>query len=241
MARLPTFKRFSREDFKGAGSWIDKLIEPLNEFMNSIVSALNSSLTFQANMNCEVRSFQVQTLTELLPGEGFIVGEAKTFVDADVNVGTDTISITAHGFATGDSVRLTTSGTLPAPLAIDTDYFIIRTNANSFQLAASLSEAFAGTNITITSAAGGGTHTIDTFANLPGTPQLREKVAFTLEKNIVPLGLVKLSILDRSGRFLVQAADITWTYQNGIIQIENISGLRPGTRYDVTVLVVGRQ
>ncbi len=83
-----------------------------------------------------------------------------TFVDGDVTVGSDLIAETAHGLETGDVVRLTTSGTLPAGLALATDYYVIRVDANSFKLASSLANAEAGTAVDITAAAGGGTHTV---------------------------------------------------------------------------------
>lgn len=56
----------------------------------------------------------------------------------------------AHGFATGLKVRATTAGTLAVPLAVATDYFVIRVDADYFQLATSLANALAGTAIAIT-------------------------------------------------------------------------------------------
>lgn len=82
------------------------------------------------------------------------------FVDGDVNTGQDTIAETAHGLRTGQAVQLTTTGTLPSPLATSTTYYVIRVTANSIKLATSLDNANAGTAIDITSAAGGGTHTV---------------------------------------------------------------------------------
>ena len=68
---------------------------------------------------------------------------------------------------TGDVVQLTTSGTLPAPLALATDYFIIikrfkkvaGSSITTFKLASSHANAIAGTVINITDT-GAGTHTI---------------------------------------------------------------------------------
>ena len=84
---------------------------------------------------------------------------ADTFLDANVTVGTDTITMAAHGLTTGAKGQLTTSGTLPAGLSLATDYFVIVTDANDIQLATSLANATAGTQVDITAAAGGGTHT----------------------------------------------------------------------------------
>lgn len=85
----------------------------------------------------------------------------KTFVDGDVTVGTDTVAIAAHGFNNGQKVVLTTSGVLPTGLSLLTNYFIIRTDANNIKFATTLANSV-GTPvpINITTAAGGGTHTI---------------------------------------------------------------------------------
>ena len=101
------------------------------------------------------------------PGDGgppqrFWFGSDWTFVDGDVTVGTDVIAETAHGYQTGEGpVRLTSSGTLPAGLAINTNYWIIAADANSVALATSRANALADIRVDITAAADGGTHTID--------------------------------------------------------------------------------
>ena len=62
----------------------------------------------------------------------------------------------AHGFLPGSKVRFTTNGTLPAPLAINTDYFVLPSGlaADFFQLSATnMGAAIA------TTAAGSGVHT----------------------------------------------------------------------------------
>lgn len=84
---------------------------------------------------------------------------AKTFADADVNTSTDRITITAHGYLTGRKVAATTTGTLPGGLSA-TDYYIIKVDADTIKLATSSANAQAGTAVDITSAAGGGTHTL---------------------------------------------------------------------------------
>ena len=48
---------------------------------------------------------------------------------------TDIISDTAHGLSFGAKVRLTTSDTLPAGLALLTDYYLVEVTANTFKLA----------------------------------------------------------------------------------------------------------
>ena len=73
---------------------------------------------------------------------------------------TDICTATAHGLLTGDGpVRLTTTTTLPAGLALATDYYVIKLSANTFSLAASRTLAYAGTAIDVTDT-GTGTHTL---------------------------------------------------------------------------------
>lgn len=85
---------------------------------------------------------------------------AFSFIDADVSVANNTIAETAHGYRTGDLIRLTTTGVLPAGLALLTDYYIIRVDANLIKLATSQFNAEWGIAVDITAAAGGGTHTL---------------------------------------------------------------------------------
>jgi hypothetical protein len=65
---------------------------------------------------------------------------------------TDTITLSAHGFQTGDGVQLraTSGGTLSAPLVADTIYFAIRVSDSTFKLATSSANALAGTALDLT-------------------------------------------------------------------------------------------
>jgi hypothetical protein len=84
---------------------------------------------------------------------------AKNFLDAAVNVTANTITISAHGYYTGLKVAASTTGTLPGGLSA-TDYYVIRVDADTIKLATSAAFALAGSAVDITSAAGGGTHTL---------------------------------------------------------------------------------
>ena len=98
----------------------------------------------------------------------------KTFVDGDVNTGTDQVALAGHGFLSGTGVELTTSGTLPAGLTLTTLYYLRAVDANTLTLHTNVADAIAGTNpVNITAAAGGGTHTINNRTiNLGGSPNL---------------------------------------------------------------------
>ena len=89
------------------------------------------------------------------------LGRSATFTS---DAGTDLMTYTSvtslpSNILTGTRVRLTTTTTLPAPLATATDYYVIRMSDGTFELATSYANAIAGTQIDITTT-GTGTHTI---------------------------------------------------------------------------------
>jgi hypothetical protein len=85
-----------------------------------------------------------------------VVQDVST-VGALVFAGTVTVNISdnkfvraAHLLSTGLKVQVSTSGTLPTPLAASTDYYVIVLDANEFKLATSAANAHAGTAIDLT-------------------------------------------------------------------------------------------
>jgi len=82
------------------------------------------------------------------------VATAKTFT---VNTTTDVFTTaTAHGLAVGDVVRVSTTGTLPAPLVAGTDYTVVTVPSTT---TLKLSSTAGGTALNITTA-GTGTHSL---------------------------------------------------------------------------------
>jgi hypothetical protein len=92
---------------------------------------------------------------------------AALFAILTADMGACTISIAspgvvtraAHARSTGDCIELTTTGALPTGLLANTNYYIIRVDADTFRLAASLADALAGTAINTTGTQSG-THSI---------------------------------------------------------------------------------
>lgn len=85
--------------------------------------------------------------------------KTDTFVDANVTIATDRITLTAHDLVSSESCTLTTTGTLPTGLATGTTYFVKVIDANTIEL---YSNATLSTIVNITAASGGGTHTLTT-------------------------------------------------------------------------------
>lgn len=71
----------------------------------------------------------------------------------------DTCTRVSHGMKLGQIVQLSSSGTLPAGLSANTNYYVVPLTADTFKLSTSLANAKSGTFVDITST-GSGTHTI---------------------------------------------------------------------------------
>lgn len=83
---------------------------------------------------------------------------------SDVNDATEQITVTAHGLATNDKVRF--SGVLPGGLSLATDYYVIRIDANTIQVSATVG----GSAINLTDAVG-----TCTLQHVPVDPALSGK------------------------------------------------------------------
>ena len=101
------------------------------------------------------------TLTTWLSGRVTVLtgtGATKTVSSADN--ATDRLTSTAHGLVTGEGpLGLATLGTLPAGLTTSADYWAIRVDANTIQLASSLHAASSGKAVNFTDD-GTGTFTV---------------------------------------------------------------------------------
>lgn len=59
MARIPPLTRLQTEDFASQSEWIEKLIGPLNRFMELTTNALNKQLTLEDNMAAAIKTVEV--------------------------------------------------------------------------------------------------------------------------------------------------------------------------------------
>ncbi len=101
---------------------------------------------------------------------------------------TDVLSVPlaqgVHYLINGSPVRLTTVGTLPAPLQTDTTYYVVSASTRSFKLA--LTPDGAPIDITSTGTAGSNQHTVSAFQpQRPGAATL----VFTANPDVFPGGL----------------------------------------------------
>ncbi len=105
-------------------------------------------------------------------------GILETFAfgaDAMDSVAFPSITDAAHGLFTGDGpVQLTTSGTIPAGLALLTNYWVVVVDTNTIQLATSFANAMAATPVIVSFTGNGtGTLTLNNVAGAVGTGTAR--------------------------------------------------------------------
>lgn len=115
------------------------------------------------------------------------LSQSDTFT-ADAGTDICTFTSTANipsNILVGTRVRLTTTTTLPAGLALATDYYVIKVTDSTFKLATSYANAIAGTAINITDA-GTGTHTISWL--LPRYTNGAGVQSIFFNSNATPLG-----------------------------------------------------
>jgi hypothetical protein len=99
---------------------------------------------------------------------------AEDIAAEDVDATEDTLTIEGHGYTTGLKGQMTTSDAdLPSGLSTATDYFVIVIDDDTIQLANSLSNALAGTEIDL-SDAGTGTHTFTPTALAGGSVKIQK-------------------------------------------------------------------
>jgi microcystin-dependent protein len=95
------------------------------------------------------------------------------------------LTLASHGLATGDGIYFTTTGALPTGLAINTKYWVVKIDANTFNVSTTLANALAGTKIA-TSGSQSGTHTM--FLTPYGVGDGTTTFTLPSMKGIVPIG-----------------------------------------------------
>ena len=128
-------------NFAGAAPHIDANI--LGITGGEAVAGVDNITDIAINVS-GARYVQVPTVTIPVP-------TVRTIATAKVTTGTDSIEIAGHNMRTGTEVKYQDGGgTALAGLADNTSYFVIRTDEDNIKLGSSLSNAQAGTAITLT-------------------------------------------------------------------------------------------
>jgi len=129
------------------------------EAQEYVFLTLGAGLTLQKGERVIFKSDLANRMVEEARGKLTVSNDFKfDFLDADVGVDpANTITETAHGMLDGDPVRLESTGVLPAGLELGLDYYVVNKTDDTFQLSLSVG----GAVVQITSAAGGGTHSVN--------------------------------------------------------------------------------
>ena len=131
----------TRPPVSGDGSSIDATIFGITG--TEAVAGVDNVTDIAVNV-AGARYVQAPTVTIPVP-------TVRTIATAKVTTASDSIEITGHNMRTGTEVKYQDGGgTALAGLADNTSYFVIRTDEDNIQLASSLSNAQAGTEITLT-------------------------------------------------------------------------------------------
>jgi len=131
----------TRPPVSGDGSSIDATIFGITSA--EAVAGVDNVTDIAVNV-AGARYVQAPTVTIPVP-------TVRTIATAKVTTGTDSIEITGHNMRTGTEVKYQDGGgTALAGLADNTSYFVIRTDEDNIKLGSSLSNANAGTAITLT-------------------------------------------------------------------------------------------
>ena len=61
MGRLPSLKNLKTEDYPKQKSWIGKLLQPMNQFIQQVYSTLNGNVEFDSNIRSQIKRITVDT------------------------------------------------------------------------------------------------------------------------------------------------------------------------------------
>lgn len=153
----------------------DEVNDTAHGFVDEEVIQLTTTGTLPTNLSLATNYFIIFTDVNTYQLEASVGGGAINFTDKgtgdhtvtrfsvaddveDVSILAEQINLPAHGFVSELIIQMTTGTTLPTPLLVATNYWVIVDDANTIRLASSLANARAGTAINLTDG-GTGTHT----------------------------------------------------------------------------------
>ena len=181
-------------------NWVyeERLTYTLDDYVDHLFSAQIISLDIENN----IIEFRPQDIAQLKPGVQIIQGQSlakivavvdsttaiveftdprftinKQFLNSNIDPVLFTINIPNHRYETGDFYKLTTSSSLPTPLLINTDYYVIVIDEDTIQLATNPENAISGTPIPLVDNA------IGAQTILSGTVQAAEPINVKLAWN----------------------------------------------------------
>jgi len=120
---------------------------------NLIKSGVSFELPYIWTITCDLYQTDCDKLKMIWEALDYSRRNERGLTTITADATTNTLIATAHPFQNNDVVTLSTTTTLPAPLSINTDYYVVNRAANTFQVSLSLG----GSAIDLTTT-GTGTH-----------------------------------------------------------------------------------
>ena len=130
----------SRVDFSSSN--------PYSTFGTKLTTGVSFTRPYFWNISAHLTQIDYDALTAIWEAVDYSRRNDRAAIALDVNITSNLFSSTAHPYQNNDLVFLFTTGSLPAPLVIGRDYYIVQRGANSFKL----SETLGGAEVDITTA-----------------------------------------------------------------------------------------
>lgn len=105
------------------------------------------ALTNRQTIAITMRTPTVPTNWKHKPAEGRPVAPHDAFAFTIEDAATNLLHVVGHDLQPGDRIRFTSAGTLPAPLAIDTDYYVLTDGIAADDFKVSLTESDPDTGV----------------------------------------------------------------------------------------------
>lgn len=197
------------------GAQVEALVETAFDALTSnpfTTVAATADMAVTCTIRGNTTNFGVHSADD--GGAGSITGvTTNQGVASDVNVTSNVISISAHGYLTGQEITVTSTGTLPAPLVVATPYYVILVTSGSLKLATTLENAEAGTPIDLTTqGSDGAVVTVDVDQIADGSVKLQKSLGADLEDDYVWFDEGSPVVISADGSIYIEKVDPTGAY-----------------------------
>ena len=152
---------FTRRATQDLLNLIDYQMSPQNQAAGNLMFYILRSASFpvvlaQGDLSAATKGTMAQAAYTYNARSGITINTPPQNTVTGVNTTTDVITTNAAGaLVTGDLLQFSSSGSLPSPLAANTDYYVITPDGTNIELATSLANAFAGIYINLTTVGSG--------------------------------------------------------------------------------------
>lgn len=170
---------------------------------------------------CQVTYYGSHTYTQGNPAFGVKVADVVSKGNFTVTIANPAVvTLASHGLSDGNRVKLSTTGELPTGLSVDTSYYVIKINDNTFKLATTFNNAMNNIAI-VTTGSQSGTHSLDYYvAGVGSSSEEIDLGTFYVHKKSVNIKTEETTIYlyDKMYEALVSYETINMTYPTTLKQ-----------------------